>query len=190
MLKRRIEKQLEEWKNTPNKKPLIIKGCRQCGKTFSVLDFAKNNYKNVVYLNFFENPDYASVFSGSLEVDHIIMMLSAMLGEAAVFEPGRTVLVLDEIQDGFQEIEPFPDSLGTPLCAPRDGYVTGPFELMFRANNRDYQSPRGRIVAFRHKTPGGFVYGIVNAFRIGMNGFEYRVNSVVDELSLEPEDRR
>lgn len=99
MLKRRIEKQLEEWKNTPNKKPLIIKGCRQCGKTFSVLDFAKNNYKNVVYLNFFENPDYASVFSGSLEVDHIIMMLSAMLGEAAVFEPGRTVLVLDEIQD-------------------------------------------------------------------------------------------
>ena len=99
MLKRRIEKQLEEWKNTPNKKPLIIKGCRQCGKTFSVLDFAKKNYKNVVYLNFFENPDYASVFSGSLEVDHIIMMLSAMLGEAAVFEPGRTVLVLDEIQD-------------------------------------------------------------------------------------------
>ena len=99
MLKRRIEKQLAEWKNTPNKKPLIIKGCRQCGKTFSVLDFAKNNYKNVVYLNFFENPDYASVFSGSLEVDHIIMMLSAMLGEAAVFEPGRTVLVLDEIQD-------------------------------------------------------------------------------------------
>ena len=53
----------------------------------------------MVYLNFFENPDYASVFSGSLEVDHIIMMLSAMLGEAAVFEPGRTVLVLDEIQD-------------------------------------------------------------------------------------------
>lgn len=99
MLKRRIEKQLEEWKNTPNKKPLIIKGCRQCGKTFSVLDFAKKNYKNVVYLNFFENPDYASVFSGSLEVDHIIMMLSAMLGQAAVFEPGRTVLVLDEIQD-------------------------------------------------------------------------------------------
>ena len=99
MLKRKIEQRLIEWKNTPNKKPLIIKGCRQCGKTFSVLDFAKKNYKNVVYLNFFENPDYASVFSGSLEIDNIIMLLSALLGKAAAFEPGETVIVLDEIQD-------------------------------------------------------------------------------------------
>ena len=45
------------------------------GKTFSVLNFAKKNYKHVVYLNFFENPDYASVFSGSLEVNTIVMML-------------------------------------------------------------------------------------------------------------------
>ena len=85
--------------NTAGHKPLIIKGCRQCGKTFSVLEFAKKNYKHVVYLNFFENPDYASVFSGSLEVDNIIMMLSALLGKGAVFEAGETVLILDEIQD-------------------------------------------------------------------------------------------
>ena len=88
-----------EWKNTPNRKPLIIKGCRQCGKTYSVLDFAKKNYTHVVYLNFFQNPDYASVFAGSLEIDHIVMMLSALLGKEAVFKPGETVLVLDEIQD-------------------------------------------------------------------------------------------
>ena len=99
MLKRKIEQSLNEWKNTANHKPLIIKGCRQCGKTYSVLDFAKKNYKHVVYLNFFENPDYASVFSGSLEIDNIVMMLSALLGSAAVFEAGETVLVLDEIQD-------------------------------------------------------------------------------------------
>ena len=61
MLKRKIEKKLIAWKNTENRKPLIIKGCRQCGKTFSVLDFAKKNYKNVVYLNFFENPDWQAV---------------------------------------------------------------------------------------------------------------------------------
>ena len=66
---------LREWKNTSGHKPLIVKGCRQCGKTFSVLDFAKKNYKHVVYLNFFENPDYASVFAGSLEIDNIVMML-------------------------------------------------------------------------------------------------------------------
>ena len=99
MLKRKIEQKLMEWKNTENHKPLIIKGCRQCGKTFSVLDFARKNYKNVVYLNFFENPDYAAVFSGSLEVDNIVMMLSALMGSDAVFESGNTVLILDEIQE-------------------------------------------------------------------------------------------
>ena len=84
MLKRKIERQLTEWKNTSGHKPLIVKGCRQCGKTFSVLDFAKKNYKHVVYLNFFENPDYASVFAGSLEIDNIVMLLSALLGKDAV----------------------------------------------------------------------------------------------------------
>lgn len=99
MLKRKIEQKLMEWKKTDNHKPLIIKGCRQCGKTFSVLDFAKKNYKNVVYLNFFQNPDYTSIFSGSLEVDNIVMLMSALLGSEAVFESGQTVIVLDEIQE-------------------------------------------------------------------------------------------
>lgn len=99
MLRRKISGKLEEWKRDPKRKPVIIKGCRQCGKTFSVLEFAKRNYKNVVYLNFFENPDYASVFSGSLEVDNITMLLSALLGDKATFEAGETVLILDEIQE-------------------------------------------------------------------------------------------
>lgn len=99
MLKRKIEQRMNEWKNTPKHKPLIIKGCRQCGKTYSVLDFAKKNYRHVVYLNFFETPDYATVFSGSLEIDNIIMMLSALMGKEAIFKPGETVLILDEIQE-------------------------------------------------------------------------------------------
>lgn len=99
MLRRRIEQRMTEWKNTADHKPLILKGCRQCGKTFSVMDFARKNYKNVVYLNFFENPDYATVFAGSLEIDNIIILLSALLGSTAVFEAGETILVLDEIQE-------------------------------------------------------------------------------------------
>lgn len=63
------------------------------------MDFAKRNYKNTVYLNFFENPDYASVFQGSLEIDYIVMMLTALLGNEAVFEENNTVIILDEIQD-------------------------------------------------------------------------------------------
>lgn len=99
MLRRKMEQVLLDWKNTPNHKPLLVKGCRQCGKTFSVLQFAKENYEHVVYLNFFENPQYTAVFSGSLEVDHITMLLSALLGKNAIFEAGKTILVLDEIQE-------------------------------------------------------------------------------------------
>lgn len=99
MLKRKIEKQFNEWKNSKSRNPLVVKGCRQCGKTFSVLDFAKKNYKNVVYVNFFENPLYASAFDEALNVDDIIMYLTALLGNQAIFEPYNTCLVLDEIQD-------------------------------------------------------------------------------------------
>ncbi len=99
MLKRKIEQQLLDWKKSPNKTPLVIKGCRQCGKTSSVLAFAKRHYKHVVYLNFLERQEFAAAFEDSLEVNRIVMILSAMLGEEAVFEAGKTVLILDEIQD-------------------------------------------------------------------------------------------
>ena len=99
MLKRKIRQVLLDWKNTPNRSPLIIKGCRQCGKTYSVRAFAKEHYKHEVYLNFFKNPDYISIFEGSLEIDNLIIMMSALLGPDVVFEPGNTVIILDEIQD-------------------------------------------------------------------------------------------
>lgn len=99
MLKRKIEEKLVEWKNAPNHSPLIIKGCRQCGKTYSVRNFAKKYYKHEVYLNFFKNPNYISLFEGSLEIDNLIIMMSALLGADAVFVPGETVIILDEIQD-------------------------------------------------------------------------------------------
>lgn len=99
MLKRKIEQNLIDWKMSEDRKPLIIKGCRQCGKTYSVLEFAKKNYKNVIYMNFFENPDFCSVFSGSLEVGNIVMLISAMMGNEAVFESNNTILVFDEIQE-------------------------------------------------------------------------------------------
>lgn len=98
MLKRKIDTILLKWKNQEGHNPLIVKGPRQCGKTFSVRKFAEEHYKNIVYLNFYENPDYASVFSGSLSVDNLIMLLSAFLGNEIHFEAGNTVLIFDEIQ--------------------------------------------------------------------------------------------
>ncbi len=99
MLKRKIEKTLLNWLNTENRNPLILKGCRQCGKTFSVLRFAQQHYKQVVYLNFFENPDYRTIFEGSLKVDDLVLMMSAFVGANVRFIPHETVIVLDEIQE-------------------------------------------------------------------------------------------
>ena len=98
MLKRKIENSLKTWKEDPDHKPLVVKGCRQCGKTYSVTHFAKSNYNHVVYLNFYQNADLATAFDGSLEVDDIIMYLSAILGERAKFVPHKTCIILDEIQ--------------------------------------------------------------------------------------------
>lgn len=99
MLRRKMYDRLVEWKKTPGHKPLLIRGCRQCGKTFSVLDFARRNYEHVVYLDFYQNSQYRSIFAGSLEVDHLVMMMSALLGAKTAFVPGSTVIVLDEIQE-------------------------------------------------------------------------------------------
>ncbi|MDY3882707.1 MAG: AAA family ATPase, partial [Sodaliphilus sp.] len=62
MYKRKIEEVLKIWKQTPNHKPIVIKGVRQCGKTSSVMDFAKKNYRHVVYLDFREHPEYRNFF--------------------------------------------------------------------------------------------------------------------------------
>lgn len=134
MLKRKIENVLLNWKNSLNKSPLIIKGQRQCGKTFSVLSFAKQNYRHVVYLNFLKNPNYVSIFNGSLEVDNIIMMMSALLGDKAIFVPHETIIILDEMQDCpeartalkfFKEDGRF-DVIGTGLLLGVKGYGKQP----------------------------------------------------------------
>ena len=98
MLQRKIERTLIKWKNTPNHKPLIIKGCRQCGKTFSVNAFAKEYYTHVVYLNFFEHPDYKLAFEGSKQIDSIVMNLTALIPNSR-FVSGQTCIILDEIQE-------------------------------------------------------------------------------------------
>ena len=98
MLKRKIESVLEKWKDSEHKKPLVIKGIRQCGKTYIVQKFAKENYESVVYLNFILEPDKKSAFSGNIDVDTIILNLSALIPDSR-FINGRTCIILDEIQE-------------------------------------------------------------------------------------------
>ena len=98
MLKRRILDTLKEWKDKPNHSPLVIMGIRQCGKTFISLEFAKENYKHVAYINFIKHEEIKTAFFGSKDVDSIILNLSAQMRNTS-FVPGETCIILDEIQD-------------------------------------------------------------------------------------------
>lgn len=98
MLRRKIEQELTRWKQEKNHKPLVIMGLRQCGKTFIVQQFAKDNYKHVVYLNFVKYPEYASAFAGSKDVDKITMFLSTQKTGSKFIEE-ETCIILDEIQE-------------------------------------------------------------------------------------------
>lgn len=98
MYKRKIEKVFQEWKNRKGHNPLVVKGCRQCGKTSSVLDFARKNYQHVIYLDFHEHREYKAFFNGALDTDTLTMTISAGI-KGAKFVEGQTCLVFDEVQD-------------------------------------------------------------------------------------------
>lgn len=98
MFKRKITSILKDWKNNPDKNPIIVKGCRQCGKTFSVKDFAYKNYKNVIYMDFHEQQGLRELFADSLTVDYLTMAISAAMPDA-VFAPHETCIIFDEIQE-------------------------------------------------------------------------------------------
>jgi hypothetical protein len=98
MYRRKIENVLQSWLEDTSHKPLVVKGVRQCGKTSSVMDFARKHFKNVVYLDFREHPDYKKFFTPNLEVDSIIMRITAAMPSVEV-ETGKTCFVFDEIQD-------------------------------------------------------------------------------------------
>ncbi len=98
MYKRKIEDYLRDWKSNPNRKPIILKGVRQCGKTSSVKAFAEAHYKHVVYLDFREYPEYKYFFHPNLDVNDIITRITATV-PALVIEPYTTCFIFDEIQD-------------------------------------------------------------------------------------------
>lgn len=98
MLKRRISDTLKAWKETPNHKPLVIMGIRQCGKTFIAQHFANENYKKVVYINFIKQPEFIMAFLGSKAVDDILLNLSTLI-KGVTFTPGDTCFIFDEIQE-------------------------------------------------------------------------------------------
>ena len=97
MLERKITKTLIDWKKEEKKPCLLVRGARQVGKTYIIDNFAKNNYKNYIYINFELMPEYKKIFEGNLDIKTLIMKLEVTFPDKRI-EPNETVLFLDEIQ--------------------------------------------------------------------------------------------
>lgn len=97
LLRRKVDAYLIDWKNNPDRKPLIVKGARQVGKTLSVELFANQNYKSVIKINFVEQKKYRNIFDDGFEVDAILKNIS-LLNPDFKFIPGDTIFFFDELQ--------------------------------------------------------------------------------------------
>lgn len=96
-MKRQIYNSLIQWKESPARKPLIVYGARQVGKTYIVKTFGEHEFDNFVYVNCYKNEAIATLFQGDVDVDRIILGLSAYAKQTIT--PGRTLVFLDEIQE-------------------------------------------------------------------------------------------
>ena len=95
-IERNIIRDLVEWKDSLHRKPLLLKGVRQCGKTWTLRHFGEKYFANTVEFTFDKDPGLASFFSGAYDARRIISRLSAYCGQKIV--PQETLVIFDEIQ--------------------------------------------------------------------------------------------
>ena len=101
-MKRALYSDLLKWKNNKNKKPLLLQGARQVGKTYLIKKFGEKEYENMVYLNFEEEPALSSLFETSLNANTILENISIYIGKK--IEKENTLLFFDEVQEVPQVI--------------------------------------------------------------------------------------
>lgn len=101
-LKRKIDDYLRTWKADPNRKPLIVKGPRQVGKTESICQFAEKFYEQIIYINFVEEPKYKLIIEDGYKTEDLLRNMSRM-DPSKHFVPGKTLIFFDELQE-FPEI--------------------------------------------------------------------------------------
>jgi predicted AAA+ superfamily ATPase len=97
-IERKILNDLIAWKNNPDRMCLMVKGARQVGKSTTIQEFCKKNYKYFIEMNFVANEEYKEIFAGNLEKGNILKQMSLYF-PAAEFVPNETAIFLDEIQD-------------------------------------------------------------------------------------------
>lgn len=96
-MKREIESKLIAWKNSTHRKPLIVMGARQVGKTYLLQQFGKNHYEHLAYINCDNNPQVANLFAEGYDIERILLAIGAITKVPII--AGKTLIVLDEIQE-------------------------------------------------------------------------------------------
>lgn len=139
-MKRKIIKALYQWKNRKNHKPLILEGARQVGKTYSALDFGKEAYENVVYVNFEDNMSVEALFERDLDPKRIIRELSVYTANS-IF-PEKTLIIFDEIQScerALTSLKYFNEQ------APEYDIIAAGSLLGVAVNRSNYSFPVGKV---------------------------------------------
>ena len=96
-LKRNAIQELVAWKSSEDRKPMVLKGARQVGKTWLMKEFGQNYYDSYVYFNFDEEDELKSIFEANKNPQRIIELLALIAGEKIL--PGKTLIIFDEIQE-------------------------------------------------------------------------------------------
>lgn len=102
-MKRLIISKLEEWKNKKNRKPLILNGARQVGKTWLLKEFGNRYYDDIAYFMCDKDEEISKIFSANFDVKRILMQLSARIGKD--INPEKTLIIFDEIQSSPRVLE-------------------------------------------------------------------------------------
>ena len=139
-MERKITQFLIEWKNSQYRKPLVLQGARQVGKTYSLLAFGREQYDNVAYFNFETNPGLIKTFDENIEPDYLIPILSRICGLSIVKE--RTLIFFDEVQlceRALTSLKYFCES------APEYHVVVAGSLLGVAVNRRAFSFPVGKV---------------------------------------------
>lgn len=138
-MKRTLYSELLTWKKRPNRKPLIVKGARQTGKTWLMKEFGRQEYGETAYINFERNPNLAAIFQEAMDIDGVIQALQVESGVRIV--PERTLLIFDEIQEAPQAIAAL-----KYFCEEAPGYhIVAAGSLLGIALHRSVSFPVGKV---------------------------------------------
>lgn len=139
-MEREIINDLLKWKESKNRKPLIIHGARQVGKTYIVKKFGKKYYDNLIYVNFETNQELSSQISNSIDAKYVINKLELFYGEKII--PGKTLIFFDEIQANERALTSL-----KYFCedAPEYHIIAAGSLLGIAINRENYSFPVGKV---------------------------------------------